>query len=62
MRRLFDQYPFVFSIQKSKTNRHYTWSCAEASSAAHLRGLAPGQHNFKETSQQWQVLGDIASY
>ena len=24
-----------------------------------LQGLAPGQHSFKETPQQWQVVGDI---
>ena len=28
---------------------------------AHLRGLAPGQHSYEETSQRWRVVGDIVS-
>ena len=31
------------------------------SSGVHLRGLAPAQHSFEETSQQWQAVGDIVS-
>ena len=32
-----------------------------ASNEVHLRGLAPGQHSFEETSQQWRAVGDIVS-
>ena len=28
---------------------------------AQLRGLTPGQHSSKETSQQWRAVGDTVS-
>ena len=31
------------------------------SDGAHLCGLAPGQHSFKETLQLWRAIGDTAS-
>ena len=30
-------------------------------SGDHLRGLAPGQHSFEETSQRWRAAGDTVS-
>ena len=31
------------------------------SGGAHFRGLAPGQHSFKETLQRWRAFGDTVS-
>ena len=46
---------FSFFFQIFIMPKHVT-SCG-----AHLRGLAPGLHSFEETSQRWQVVGDIVS-
>ena len=43
--------------QVSLYSRYY----AEASGGAHLRGLAPGQNSFEETSKRWRAVGDTAS-
>ena len=32
-----------------------------ASSGAHLRDLAPGQHIYEETSQRWRIIGNTVS-
>ena len=47
-----------------KKNLHYTRGNMPkrvTSGGVHLRGLAPGQHSFEETSQRWRVVGDTAS-
>ena len=51
----------IESNQKIKSNLHYTRRITPkrvTSCGAHLRGLAPGLHSSKETSQRWRVVGD----
>ena len=47
-----------------KSNLHYTCGITPnhlTTGGAHLRGLAPGQHSSKETSQQWRAVGYTVS-
>ena len=47
-----------------KSNPRYTLAITPkrvTSSGVHLRGLAPGQHSFEETSQLWRAVDDTAS-
>ena len=32
------------------------------SGGAHLHDLAPGQHSFEETAQQWRAVGDTVTF
>ena len=51
-------------IKTSKSNFHHTRNIAPkraTSDGAHLRGFAPGQHSFKETSQWWRAVSDTES-
>ena len=47
-----------------ESNLHYTRRITPkrvTSGEAHLRGLAPGQHSSKETSQRWRAVYDTVS-
>ena len=49
------------AADQAKSNLHYTRSITSkrvTSGGSHLRGLTPGLHSSKETSQRWQAVGD----
>ena len=49
---------------RKNSNFYYTYGITPkrvTSGGAHLRGLAPGQYSFEETSERWRVIGDTAS-
>ena len=51
---------------KVKKSNHYTIHARGitpklVTSGGHRSGLAPGQHNFEETSRRWPDVGDIAT-
>ena len=53
------------STFKKKSNLHYTHVITPkrlTSGGVYLRGLAPGQHFSKETSQRWRAVGGNATY
>ena len=50
---------------KRKSNLHCTRGITPkrvTSSGVHLRGLAPGQNSFEETSQMWRTIGDCVRF
>ena len=50
--------------ESTKSNFHCTRDITPkcvTSSGRHLHSLLPEQHNFKETSQRWQAVGNTAS-
>ena len=52
------------NVNVKKSNLHYTPGITPTrvpSGGAHLRGLAPGQHCFEETSQRWRGVGSTLS-
>ena len=53
-----------FIDAKLKSNLHYTCGITPkrvTSGGVYLLRLGPGQHSYKETSQRWEVVGDIVS-
>ena len=58
---VFVGYSVLLVIIEFKSNLHYTHRIKPkrvTSCGANLRGLAPGQHSFEETSQRWRVVGN----
>ena len=50
-----------YHAKSKESNLYYTRGITpkrETSCGANLRGLAPGQHSFEETSQRWRAVGD----
>ena len=54
----------AYHCKSKKSNLPYTRGITPkrvTSGGIHLRGLAPGQHSSKETSQWWRAVGDTVS-
>ena len=52
---------FKSDLHILQSTLHYTRCIAPkrvTSAGIHLRGLAPGQHSYKETSQRWHAVGN----